>query len=217
MLNQNFNHWKKAIVLALAIGMTVICAGCTAASYGAQIIEGNLRSAEAHHIYPLLFNTPNIISMEMMSPDPNFHYFLDLTDEQLNAVFPKLDFNAIQLFNAEAFYTREDTLVEVVLRFGNYSISKISIGVGGQPVAIFTNYSYEGGFIPEQSNVHGIPVTAYMLQESDTRTIFRTFFVLGDESFFIHLEAADDGQTLMTEIVNMLILGGTDGLATLAR
>jgi hypothetical protein len=56
-----------------------------------------------------------------------------------------------------------------------------------------------------------------MLNETDNWAIIRTFFTIDDESFYIHLFAHDDGQTLMTEIVNMIILGGTDGLDALAN
>jgi len=53
----------------------------------------------------------------------------------------------------------------------------------------------------------------------DDNTIFRTFFTINDESFYIYfpLSTPADGQALMTEIVNMLILGSTDGLAALER
>jgi len=210
---------RNAIMLILFLAISFMLTACYYDINAVQTLEGNSWNAEGHHIYPLLFNTPEIASITLYSPYPNFHFHLNLTDEQLKAVFPKLDFDAIQIFNAEAFYAREGTLVEVVIRFGNFSRDKISIGVGGQPNTIFTDYSFVSGFVPGQSNVHGIPVTAYMLQESDDNTIFRTFFTINDESFYIYfpLSTPADGQAQMTEIVNMLILGGTDGLVTLAR
>ena len=215
MLKQNLTNWKTAITLVLVIGMTVVFTGCAATGHAAQTVESN-PNTEGHQIYPLLFNTPEVDGGVLISPAPNFDFHLNLTDEQLNAVFPKLDFDTIQIFNAEAFYTREGTLVEVVLRFGNFNRSKISIGIGGQPNTIFEDFGFGSGFIPQQSNVHGVPVTAYILQPSNTE-LFRTFFTIDDERFYIHLFAPDDGETLMTEIVNMTILGGTDGLDALTN
>jgi len=175
---------RSAVMVILFIAIFFILTACYHDSNAVQTLEGNSWNAEEHHIYPLLFNTPEIASMTLYSPYPNFYFQLTLTDEQLNAVFPKLDFDAIQILNAEAFYARDGSLVEVVIRFGNFSRDKISIGVGGQPNTIFTDYSFESGFVPEQSNVHGIPVTAYMLQESDDNTIFRTFFTINTDSKF---------------------------------
>ena len=80
MLKQNFTNRKKAISLVLAIGMSVIFAGCTATGRAAQTVESNSWSTEGHHIYPLLFNTPEVVSMELISPAPNFHFNLNLTE-----------------------------------------------------------------------------------------------------------------------------------------
>ena len=213
MLKQKLNNWTKVIVLIFFTGMTIVFAGCTMTNNIAQIAEGNPWAEDEHYIYPLLFNTPNIVYVNHRTIFSLYrHFHVNLTEEQLSTAFPTLDFDIVQIYRAEAFCTKECGLIEVVLRFNS---GKISIGVRGQPNVILTAYGFEDDFILQQSYVHGVPVTAYIIDEDSDWASFRTFFSIGDENFFIQLNSPTNGRAQMTELVNMLIMGGTEGLAIL--
>ena len=171
-------------------------------------------SAMAYPLYPLFFNTPELFAPARVSPVPNSDFHHPLSQEQLDAVFPLLNLP----LRAQAYYRADGTLVEIsaCILFSDADVHpynrEIEIGIGGRPI-FFHKYIFHDDVILESSYVHGIPVTTLMIDwEGTDRFSFQATFILDDNEYRISFQKYDkeSGQLQMTEIVNSLILGGTE-------
>ena len=175
----------------------------------------------AHNHHPLIFNTPEITGSMEISPEPRSDFHLHLDHEQISNLFPLLDMH----LRARAYYRVDGSLIEVWAAFADCEMNfqyTIKLGIDGPPTE-FSRYSFGGsGFSSyygtsfQTSYVHGVSVTVLMF-DSWHNWFFQAEFVHEDIDFRIRFyDLKENGQALMTEIVNNLILGGTDGLALLA-
>ncbi|MCL2427109.1 MAG: hypothetical protein FWD05_12335 [Oscillospiraceae bacterium] len=178
-----------------------------------QINEHAHEQVNGQTMYPLIFNNPEVTgSMEISFESHDF--FLEATAEQLRIALPTLDFDMLGTVS----YNSDGTFVNVNARvpdpnpyvFG----ARISIWVG-EDFRITSEFIFDDDFVPEYSYVYEIPVIALMVDEGwGGELFFRASFEIDGVQFHIRLskEDSDAGQMLLTEIVNNLIIGGTDGL-----
>ena len=165
--------------------------------------------------YPLIFNSPGEEYAMQISPMPNSDFHVDLTPEQVDAVFPKVNLP----LSGRGYYRADGTLVEVSASYVvdelNWHVVQINIGVGAPPIEFF-RYGIDRDYVLEPSYVHGIYVMVLMI-ESWGNWFFQAEFNMDDIYFRIRFNHdIEPGQALLTQLVNNLILGGTEGLATLA-
>ncbi|MCL2376265.1 MAG: hypothetical protein FWC76_02600 [Defluviitaleaceae bacterium] len=168
----------------------------------------------------LIFNTPEVAGFMNFSPAPHA-FWLGLTDAQLDAIFPTLDLH----LTGRAYFSRDGEFAELdtTMPLSDMARHELQILVGaGRVRHIFSDYFFEDDFVPQISYVYGIPVTLLMFEiprSWGNQYYFRADFVIGNIVFharFWHENAAD-GQALMTNVVNGLILGGTQWLDVFAN
>ena len=184
------------------------------------------QSSLAIEFLPLIFNAVNIQEGPhiQVSPMPSaFHH--ELTAEQLNRVFPYFYLPLI----ATAEYEADGSFIEVVVSLNFSDIdswvrwARIYIGMGG--IRFDTGGPvFERGLglgLPrdlEESYVHGTMVRTVIGDSGrgDTKH-FQSEFEIGDIFFRVKFEYYEEpGKELITAIVNKLILGGIEGIASLA-
>ena len=223
-------YTKIVIAIVLAIVLTMQIIGCAAddnldevakneppemdAQTSAQINERVHELTNGQTMYPLIFNTPEVTAnLEISFNPPDF--FLDATAEQLRVALPTLDFDMLGTVS----YNSDGTFVNVNTHVSDPNPyvfgARISIWVG-EDFRITSDFMFDDDFVPEYSYVYEIPVIALMIHEGwGDELFFRASFEIDGIQFHIRLSEGDSnaGQMLLTEIVNNLILGGTDGLA----
>ena len=189
--------------------------------------EPEQQPTQAHNHHPLIFNSPEVTGGLQISPAPWSDFHLPLTPEQLAAVFPLFDMP----LTARAYYWADGTLTEVWAAFAEDEMHfryAIKLGVG-RPPAEFSRYTFGTPPIDSDSErnpfgddldfqtsyVHEVSVTALMVYGWE-RWFFQAEFALGDIYFRVGFhDDKESGKALLTEIVNNLILGGTNGLSAL--
>lgn len=197
----------------------LILAGCTPG--GEHIAHPPLTESES-----LLFHRVQTDVFVNVSPAPAA-FFHELTAEQMEQVFPYFDLPLI----AHAYYEADGRLMEVSASVPlpeseeewwqraniHIGINYIRFDFSGPS---FNNASDSLG-LPrnlEESNIHGTLVRAVILENdwSETRH-FQAEFEFGNIFFRVKFEAEEEaGKAFMTTIVNNLVLGGTEGLSSLA-
>jgi len=177
-------------------------------------------------IHPLVFNTVNnpILSEASMlrrlgSAGPKVRS--DLNNEQLQAVLPYLDFQLIgsASFNYNGSFSHMTAYEAAIFGGVEYPDGFITgyprttieleygeplpiLGLGGDIAPDDTN--------PQISDVHGVPVVAYVLDKTSSFIItFQANFKLDDLAYRVIIEDnREDGPARLAELVNALILGG---------
>jgi len=208
-----FSNRKKVVILALILGFIVALVSLMIG----RVVAGRLLVVDGHRMHALLFNTPRAIGGVRISPVPH-DFWIHLTDTQLNGVFPFFD----RPITAIAFYTRDGTFAELDARmplsdtFGH----EVQIKIGVDNIRyIFSDYIFLPGFQPRTSYVHGVPVEALMIRGGwGSERSFRADFVVDNIVFQVRINENSriNGQILMTEIVNKLIIGGAEWLYILS-
>ena len=171
-------------------------------------------------LYTLIFNTPEVENMMMISPMPNFDFYLPISQAQVDAIFPVLNLpiDESNMYSALAYYRKDGTLTEISI---SASLSEdmvkrlgIRIGMSGPPM-VFSAYGFANDEVFEESYVHGIPVTVKMVTDSWGLNEMRSFeahFTIGETVYHVTFsDYKESGQTFMTELVNGLIVSGTSG------
>jgi len=208
---------KKFLIVLVALTAlppSVAC-GNNVASYVSEIIESESSEEGEQPIYPLVFNAPRTAGVRYVTPMPHA-FWLDLTDTQIDAIFPTLDLP----FTATAYYSRDGVFAELDARtpLSDAPRHKIQILVStGVFRRMLNGYNFEDNFIPQISYVHDIPVTALIIDSPNGSYSFHADFKIDDIAFHIRFSDNNkvDGQALMADIVNGLILGGTEWLGVL--
>ena len=188
----------------------------------------------------LIFNTPKVVGEAEVSDwnDADFH--LPLNDEQQLVAFPvleMLDYDDNEWNRAGADYLADGTLIETTVEV-NLPAGWLEIRVGfGNPPMVFHEFLFANDSTFVYSDVHGVEVKAimieepeeygygydeyeyefeeYELEESDL-IFFTASFVIEDTHYRVNFwDYGGGGQTLMNEIVNGLILAGSEGFAIL--
>jgi len=178
-----------------------------------------LRARPMHHpdrslsFYPISFNSPGLITgVVLISPIPHIGFTHPFTEEQLQGVFPAIDIPLV----ASATYLVDGTLIEIRAFTPSSEIYdgvmvRIYIGIGVLPLEF-------GGPITllhmpfRRSRVAGVPVTVVMYGRRNGINEFRAEFSIGEANYRIQFsDNRRSGQIKMIELVNQIILGGTDG------
>ena len=151
----------------------------------------------------------NATSVAEVSVDRQVDFIHDLTNQQLNTIFPNLELPV----NARAFYLNDGTLIELEAFNHNYGVH-IRLAEGqlvDTKIVVYENAT------PQISYVHGVPVTAYMYGSYGARHMsFMANFMLGQFAYrVVVFNNEETGKALITDIVGSLIAGGTGGLYVL--
>lgn len=190
----------KLIVFVIIVGIVALTA-CTN-----QSDTGNGFTLENSDIqYSLVFNEAEWV-MSVSPEYPSEYYFVQLTDEQINTVFYGLNINPNQasiLFRDDSSFssiTAHDASMGILIGIGYMHGSNMSADYGGTPVI---------------SDVHGIPVVAFIVNTDRERTsgaFFQASFRLEDMPYNITLWNTDvsEGKERLTEIVSILITNNLD-------
>ena len=184
----------------------------------------HINSVEAHQsselpsystmkLYPIIFNTPEIVSGIMFTPI-GYPINYQMSQEQLSAIFPLLDLIITDEDNVVARYNADGSLAKVSIVIRQLDLD-IRVGIGLYPESLM----YAIGFFAEDeiiqySYVHGVPVTVFMHERwaSEIKR-FEARFKMGDIGYLVRFtDYEESGKARMTEIVNRIILGGTEGL-----
>jgi|GEM_PF-5436875 len=178
--------------------------------------------------HELTFNIPESVS-DLLVQTRLAPFTHPLTDAQLSAVFPHLD---LPWKETRAFYLEDGTLLGVSAEMPHFydaeawswNIIQIEV-VGVEDVPFFADsVVFANDFVPQTSDVHGVSVAALMIPPPPTREDwiaaqwmrFRADFMMDHVEYRIWFnDYKESGKARLTDIVNRLILGGTDGLATL--
>ena len=210
--NMTIKPWKilapiaacAILVLAIAIPTLMQSGGI----YIPQAPGGNISQPAAnggheHLIYPLTFNTTD--SVMSVSIDRRIAFFHDVvTDEQMGAVFPGLNLP----LEVRALYLDDGSLVEVSA-FEPESGVMIRLAEGALMHTMLFHFDQP----PQVSYLHGVAVTA--AKSGDDDFAFHVVdFMLGNIDYRVEVTGA--GTYRVTEIVNMLIIGGPADLSVLA-
>jgi len=168
----------------------------------------------------LIFNIPEVEYWSNISPMPN-DFFLPLTDEQLNEIFPFLELGDAEWIRGHAEYQSDGTLVEIWFDMNLLAESiygfEIRVGFGGAPMSLH-EYGFFDDEIFEYSNMHGVSIRAMMIDagwSGDWRSFDATFAI---DNVYYRIRFNDEeerGKNRMNEVVNALILNGTDVFAIL--
>jgi len=183
-------------------------------------VEDEIAQETTTIINELIFNTPEVEYRMNISPMPN-DFFLPITDEQLSMIFPFLEVADVEWNWGQAEYQRDGTLVEVWLDMDlpADSIYRFEIRIGfGKPPMSLREYGFFDDEVFEYSDMHNVLVKAIMVDDgwSNSWRSFDATFVIDD--VYYRIRFSDDekrGKNRMTEMVNMLILNGTEGFAIL--
>jgi len=194
----------------------------------AEITEGNDVSnlleqsgfGEDIPLEPLIFNTPEVESEANISP-VGHDFYLPISDEQLSTIFPVLDITDYEWNRSNAYYSIDGTLAEVSARIhlSNDMAHWLEVQVGfGQAPMTLHEYLFSDSVVFQYSDVHGVLVRVLMIDEgwSDPQFSFDASFVIDDIYYRIRFrDSKESGQNRMTEIVNGLILNGSEGFVVL--
>ena len=213
-----------AVVLVLILLFLAACAGPRAARI--EVLTPPLSAPPFDA--PLLFNNvPQRRITLFVTPAGLTAFSHDLTDEELEAVFPYL----AQPLQATAHYGDDGSFLEVGAQIplseeDLWQWARIWVGTGAvfQKGSLWQYVFDENGVqlqTLEESEVHGVPVTVILVEGRSTRrnmVSFQADFTLDDFRFRVRVEAYKEaGMVVVTELVNKLVLGGTEGLAVLAE
>ena len=197
-------------------------------SVGTLVADPSDPNSVARPLYPLTFNTSD--SMRRADRSWAFGVFdYDLTDEQLDTVFP--NFHAMNpdiMLAANAFYGKDGTLLSVTAvetltpgrmdtpaLYSYYTRTEIQLGQG--EIIEDCVVLYED--TPQVSEVYGVFVTAYMIEfdSADGVVFFQAEFTVDNIAYRVKMyDNREDGQKRMTQMVNTLIGNGPADLAVLA-
>ena len=148
-------------------------------------------------IYAMIFNVADSI----VEGDFEFYSTYDLTDEQLEEMFPGFGLPIV----ARAFYSDDGSLLEVRAEtIGNTHIRAAQEELA-QSVTVISQTT------PQISYVHGVAVRAHKVYDSSAEMYnrFQAEFMLEDVVYHISLfNDMGKGQARLTEIVNRIIFGG---------
>jgi len=189
-----------ALVSLFAICLLISCSGEDAPSTENSTDISNPAEQNA-----LIFNTAS--SHSILSSDRVVDFITELTNEQLNAVFPGINLPLI----ADALYY-DGMLVEVAAveheRFTRIRLAKDNL--------VQTVITVPEG-PPEVSYIYGVAVTAFMIGDR-YNTFFQADFVLDGITYHItFLDSIENGPSRMTELVKQIILNGPADLSALAN
>jgi len=174
-------------------------------------------------LHALTFNeVESSMSAGRITPDGYFDY--DLTDEQLNAVFPNLGLS----LSASAHYRDDGTLWFVVASEYEWdgarrSFTWTTIHLGNEGILPDSTLLFPKDN-PIVSDVHSVSVTAFVYGVNNE--YFRADFVLNGVAY--RVETSDisvvntgvgkrDGMERLTELVNKIIVNGSADLTVLAN
>jgi len=222
---------KKNVKLALILVSSFILTACSG-EIQSEVAQTEIRETSqteityqptevAYQPSTLFFNTLEATDSLRISWDPPNDFFLPITDEQLNEIFPFLELANAEWVRGQAEYQRDGTLVEIWLDMSLPSESiyrfEIRVGFGKPPMSLY-KYGPFDDEIFEYSNKHGILVRAIMIDDDwlgDSRS-FDATFVIDDVYYRIFFRDEEErGKNRMNEVVNALILTGTEGFVVL--
>ena len=139
-----------------------------------------------------------------------------LSDEELKLIFPNLNLD----LRANAYYSR-GTLILVEAIGESYGQPTIILLGEGSVTPTAVTPPLLDGLIPEISDIYGIPITVFIVPRpyfiDEGWVTFIAEFKLGNIAYYISFsdyQAA--GKERLTEIINLLILGGAPDLSILA-
>jgi len=163
----------------------------------------------------LFFNTPEPEGSMNISPGWYGAFSHDLTEEELRVLFPYLDLP----FEAATVHYKEDGTVAEFYAWMLLPASQLQVRFWLDGFSYdLSKYIFANDLIPQVSNIHGTPVTAYMIEGWGAHPSFRAEFMMDDFVFrVLFSDYAESGQVRMREIVEQLILGGMEGLEVLAN
>jgi len=201
----------KKMLMALSFLLTLLLSACTTSSFSKDI-----------PLDPLIFN-PSEINAIIHRTVNRGHFNHSLNNRQINVIFPMLDIvdrkGDYFRFYYDVHGRREEVNVWIdEARVGVYVINRLEIGIGfGREFTSSGGYGFSDDGTFEDSDVHGVAVTVLMVgREGTDQFIFDASFVIDDIYYHVSFEAYEEsGQAAMTEIVNGLILNGTDVFAIL--
>jgi hypothetical protein len=188
-----------------------------ACAIGTTEQQGQLQALMPEQLHELVFNSPTPVHRAEVSLVSHYDFYYELTDEQLNAVFPPLNIN----LDAQALYTDDGFLVEIsaYTPYADNDPHRLRIRVGVEKLGSEWSVFWFGeNYEPTISDVHGISVTAYMIDDWDDWNDFQAEFMLGNLAYRIRFnDYTEAGQARMTEIVNRIILGEPADLSSFAN
>ena len=220
---------RKSVLSALSVVLCLIVM-LTACGYVAQPIPplGTTNDQNEVHLHPsyepLVFN--HLVSTGMMSFSPAewpVAFSHDLSDTQYTAAFSVLNLN----LHAQANYAEDGTLIDVSAVSHGQSRIHIHVGVDRRSIShTMSHISDDHADLwdnLETSQVHGVTVTARIIDEqfeftrlSEGEMFFDAWFDLhGVRHHVCFNSTLYNGQLLMTNIVNQLILNGIEWIALL--
>ena len=232
---------KKTIlvmIMILALLFTSACASETQAKIleeqEQEYIYAQTRAQELLiseiELYPLIFNTPEVLHQMMISPVPNFDFYLPISQTQIDTIFPVLNLpiDESNMYSASAFYREDGTLTELAISanisgdmaYQDYLSGhmtrwfQIRIGINGPPM-IFSAFGFADNEVFEESYVHGILVTVKMVTDGWGINEMRNFeaqFSINETVYHVtFIDYEESGKIFMMELVNGLIVSGTSG------
>ena len=177
-----------------------------------------LHPDESRMFYPLVFNLPVVRYAIGISPVLHEGFSRVVSYEDTYAIFPGFDIP----MSATAYYLTDGTLVEVV-GYGWFYIGatlrqrlNVRIGVGMRPL-VFWGAEFCEELILVGSVVGGVDVMVWATACQGASYRFYATFAMGDVIYdVVFRDFLESGQVRMIEVVNMLVIGGTDWLCMLA-
>jgi len=156
-------------------------------------------------LHPLIFNKFDELRTEQ--PLSYFAYDLDLTPEQIKAIFPNLGIE----ISATALYSRENHGLIVVYAGNDYV--RINLREREYSHPFFRN----GNELIQTTEIYGIQVTAFTYELGEHAQVSAEF-KLGEVFYQIGLTDIEEvAKNRLTEIVNKIIAGGEIDLSILAN
>jgi len=129
--------------------------------------------------------------------------------DTINTIFPTIDLSSlrVQTHFSDGILSQidvtQDNDIFIIVGIGDIRDARLVI--------------FDSSFVPEITYVHGVPVRAFMFQYSGLGLLdtywFQADFAMGSIVYRIRfIDTKENGQECMTELVNKLIWGGTEGL-----
>ena len=165
-----------------------------------------------YDIQDIDFSTDGGTMISTPSADRAFiAFFHELTDRQMQAVFPNLGPG----FSAQALYMPDGSLIEVDAHaIDDNDRHWLRIRVAEDAIVHTVLFMQEDE--PLVSYVHGVEVTAAVFG-ADEFGFMTVDFMLDNIAYHVTIHGITEaGKTLITEVVNQLILGGPADLSVLA-